>query len=99
VLVGWDMAEELFGRDVPELVGHEEQCGPELVEVAGELAVIRRGDGPEFTICPDGNVDHDDVINRGDADFQDAGSKKLMPGELIHRLDRVGIRFAEHAPD
>ena len=81
-----DIAEELLGRYEPELVRYEEQRGPELVEVAGELAVIRRGDGPEFTICPDGNVDHDDVINRGDADFQDAGCQELMPGELIHRL-------------
>lgn len=81
-----DIAEELLGRNVPELVRHKEQCRPQLVEVAGELAVMRRGNGSKFPIGTDGDVDHDDVINLGDADLQDARCQELMPGKLIHRL-------------
>lgn len=86
VSVRRDIAEELFGWYIPELVGHEEKRWPKLIEVAGDGTEVRRGDGPKFPVGPDGDVDYDDVVDLGDAHFQDAGCEELLPGQLINGL-------------
>jgi len=80
------MAEKFLGRDVLELIRHEEELGPKFVEVTGDGTEVRRGDSPELAVGRHGYVNDDDGINIGYAYFQDARREELLPGQLINRL-------------